>query len=413
MSAGAHGADPFPFARDRVMIVDDSEANVRLLERVLRRAGFEAVEGFTEPALALASCRSSLPDVILLDLHMPGTDGFAVMDELRPLRPEGTFLPVLVLTADAESGVKQRALAAGAKDFLTKPFDEIEVVLRVRNLLETKDLNTRLQRHNDELTAELATQQAREREQAERLERRSARIDRVLADGLVSMVFQPIVSLAGAGLVGIEALARFDDEPRRPPNEWFADAASVGRGAELELHAVRCALEQLDALPPNIYLAVNASPETAVEPAIAALLNGFPVRRVVLELTEHTRVPDYEALLRALRQLREDGLRIAADDTGAGYAGLQHLLRLRPSIVKLDIALTRDIDSDPARRALASALVAFSDEIGAVTVAEGVESVNELRSLRALGVRTAQGYHLARPGPISALRRDYTDAFGD
>ena len=110
---------------------------------------------------------------------------------------------------------------------------------------------------------------------------------------------------------------------------------------------------------------------------------------------------------------RRAGLRIAADDTGAGYSGLQHLLRLRPNVVKLDIALTRSIDVDPARRALASALVTFAGEIGAVLVAEGVESVGELRSLRALGVSAAQGYRLARPGPMSALRAEYRDTFGD
>jgi EAL domain-containing protein (putative c-di-GMP-specific phosphodiesterase class I) len=127
----------------------------------------------------------------------------------------------------------------------------------------------------------------------------------------------------------------------------------------------------------------------------------------------HTRVGDYEALDRALARARAEGIRIAADDTGAGYAGLQHLLRLRPNVVKLDIGLTRDVDHDPARRALASALVTFAGEIGAVLVAEGVETVGELRSLRSLGIPAVQGYLLGRPGPMSALRPDYRDTFGD
>jgi EAL domain-containing protein (putative c-di-GMP-specific phosphodiesterase class I) len=114
-----------------------------------------------------------------------------------------------------------------------------------------------------------------------------------------------------------------------------------------------------------------------------------------------------------LARSRAQGVRIAADDTGAGYSGLQHLLRLRPNVVKLDIALTRHIDEDPARRALASALVTFADEIGAALVAEGVETVGELRALRALGIAAAQGYLLGRPGPMSELRADYSDTFGD
>src|SRR5947209_17209858 len=151
----------------------------------------------------------------------------------------------------------------------------------------------------------------------------------------------------------------------------------------------------------------------AVVPPLATLLGGYPGDRIVLELTEHTRVQDYEALLGALGGPRSHGVRIAVDDTGAGYAGLQHLLRLRPNVLKLDIALTRSIDTDPARRALATALVGFAAEIGAVLVAEGVESVDELRSLRMLGIPAAQGFRLGRPGPVSALRDSYRDAFGD
>ena len=225
-----------------------------------------AVEGFTDPAPALDRCEESLPDVLLLDLHMPGLDGFAVMDALRSILPADAFLPVLVLTADDDAAVKQRALAAGAKDFLTKPFDAIEVVLRVRNLLETKDLYTRLQRHNAQLQAELDAQQAAERRRAEERPAKRPPNRTVLAENLLSMVFQPIVSLVDGRLVGAEALARFDAEPRRPPNEWFAEANAVGRGVELEMHAVKSALAQLGDLPPGAYMSVNASPLTAIGP---------------------------------------------------------------------------------------------------------------------------------------------------
>jgi EAL domain-containing protein (putative c-di-GMP-specific phosphodiesterase class I) len=406
-------ATPDPLAESTVMVVDDSAANVRLLSRVLRQAGVATIEGFTDPTPALERCAVARPDILLLDLHMPRMDGFAVMESLRSVVPADAFLPVLVLTADVDAAIKQQALAAGAKDFLTKPFDAIEVVLRVRNLLETKALYSILQHHNEELQAELDAQQALDRKIAEELATSAARIERVLDEQLLSMVFQPIVSLVDGRLVGTEALARFDAEPRRPPNEWFDEAQTVGRGVELELHAVSCALTLLDQLPCDTYMSVNASPATALGPGLSRILRSAPGHRIVLELTEHTRVGDYEALLHALDRSRKDGVRIAADDTGAGYSGLHHLLRLRPNVVKLDITLTRSIDVDPARRALASALVAFAAEIGAVLVAEGVESVEELRSLRALGIPAAQGFRLARPGPISELRRDYGDTFGD
>ena len=397
--------------QSRVVIGDDNASNVAVLERLLRSAGLQHLEGFTDGRLAVDRCLESPPDLLLLDLHMPGLDGFGVLDGLHAALPLGAFLPVLVLTADADAEVRQQALGAGAKDFVTKPFDPGEVVLRVRNLLETRHLYARLERRTIQLRAELDEQLARERRDAEELERRARRVDDVLAENRLSMVFQPIVSLVDGHLLGVEALARFHGEPSRPPDEWFAEAEAVGRGVELELNAAALALQQLEALPPGTYMSINASPRAAAVPGLAALVDGYPGDRIVLELTEHTQVEDYGALLAALEGPRSQGVRIAVDDTGAGYAGLQHLLRLQPNVLKLDLALTRSIDTDPARRALAAALVSFAGEIDAVLVAEGVESVSELRTLSALGVSAAQGYHLARPGPLSALPTAYGEAF--
>jgi signal transduction histidine kinase len=140
-------------ADSTVVIVDDEPANVALLDRLLGAAGVVRVHGFTDSRQALAYCAGSLPDLVLLDLHMPGLDGFSFMEALQGLVPEGGFLPVLVLTADVTHEVKERALATGAKDFLTKPLDRTEVLLRVSNLLETRALAGRLERKNRELEA--------------------------------------------------------------------------------------------------------------------------------------------------------------------------------------------------------------------------------------------------------------------
>ena len=393
-------------AASTVVIIDDKPANVALLERLLATAGVVRVHGFTNPRQALAHCASSLPDLVLLDLHMPDLNGFAFMEALQRLVPEGGFLPVLVLTADVTTEVKERALAAGAKDFLTKPFDRTEVLLRVANLLETSALYRGIQQHNAGLQADLDARTAVEREAAAEHERRQQRIEGAFAPGALTMVFQPVADLATGYVVGAEALARFACEPYRPPNEWFAEADDIGRGTELELAAIAAALDQLDQLPPATFLAVNASPATAITPELDALLAQHPAERVVLELTEHARVDDYGTLLAALDGLRRRGVRIAVDDTGAGYASFQHLLRLRPHILKLDITLTRGIDADPVRRALAAALVTFATEIGATIIAEGIEITGELSTLQHIGILWGQGYHLARPGalPLPALR---------
>ena len=122
--------------------------------------------------------------------------------------------------------------------------------------------------------------------------------------------------------------------------------------------------------------------------------------RVVLEITEHTDVEDYDRLLRALQPLRQRGLKVAVDDTGAGYASLRHILNLRPDFIKLDMDLIRHIDLDPARRALASALIAFARDTDSCIIAEGIETASEFATLRSLGVEQAQGYFLGRPMPL-------------
>jgi EAL domain-containing protein (putative c-di-GMP-specific phosphodiesterase class I) len=147
-------------------------------------------------------------------------------------------------------------------------------------------------------------------------------------------------------------------------------------------------------------MSVNISPATVLEPELTHVLEGVQADRIVLELTEHTRIDDYEPLLATLERLRDGGVRVAVDDAGAGYSGLQHVLRLRPDILKLDTTLTSGIDHDPARRALGTAMVTFAREIDAVIIAEGIETPEELETLRDLGTPWGQGFHLARPGSV-------------
>jgi len=135
----------------RILVVDDQEPNVRLLERILRRAGYANVATTTDPRQVLAMYGELDPDLIVLDLHMPHMDGFEVMEELGRRVPDGSYLPILVLTADATPQARQRALSMGARDFLTKPFDHDEALLRIRNLLETRSLHLRLKDQNEAL----------------------------------------------------------------------------------------------------------------------------------------------------------------------------------------------------------------------------------------------------------------------
>lgn len=230
-----------------------------------------------------------------------------------------------------------------------------------------------------------------------------SRILDVLERRAVTMVFQPVVELGRGRVVAVEALARFDGPPHLAPDAWFADAHAAGLGTELELLAIEQALVVLDQLPNNFLVGVNASPTTIASPSLHHLLSAVDGSRVAVEITEHMAVDDYAHLRRRLTALRVLGVRLAIDDTGSGYASFRHILSLSPEFIKLDLALTRGIDTDPARRALAAALAGFVRESGAQLVAEGIETEAELATVRDLGIPFAQGYHLGRPAPLATL----------
>lgn len=149
-------ADEAALQLAKILIVDDEEANVRLLERTLQRWGYTNLISTTDSREAMPLFEQHRPDLILLDLMMPHIDGFTVMETVNSSLPEGVFLPILVLTADANPQVKRRALSAGAKDFLTKPFDQTELLLRIMNMLETRFLHIQLANQNQILEQKVA-----------------------------------------------------------------------------------------------------------------------------------------------------------------------------------------------------------------------------------------------------------------
>jgi EAL domain-containing protein (putative c-di-GMP-specific phosphodiesterase class I) len=229
------------------------------------------------------------------------------------------------------------------------------------------------------------------------------RIERILTGDGFSIVLQPIISLSNGHVVAVEALSRFDIWPQRAPDYWFAQAESVGLGSTLELFAIQRALSLLPDLPEPLCMGVNAGPATVGSPELVTLLSASTPTRIIVELTEHVGVEDYPGLRSALKTVRRSGSRVALDDTGTGFASLSLLLEVAPELIKLDRALTRDIDADPVRRALARALVSFADEVGAEVIAEGIETAAELAVLVELGITYGQGFRLARPGDLDDL----------
>jgi EAL domain-containing protein (putative c-di-GMP-specific phosphodiesterase class I) len=226
-------------------------------------------------------------------------------------------------------------------------------------------------------------------------------VSRLIDQGGPALAFQPVFDLERARIIGVEALSRFPDASRST-TQWFAAAGAVGLTVELELAAVRRALSALPQIPAHIGLAVNAS-ATTLSAGLVEMITETDAERLLVEITEHERIADAPEVTDALERLRRLGVRFAADDVGAGYAGLEQLVRLRPEIIKMDCSLTQGIDTDPARRAVATGLVHVAEEIGGGVVAEGIETVSELRTTRETGIRYGQGFLLGSP---TAVLRD-------
>lgn len=261
--------------------------------------------------------------------------------------------------------------------------------------LNERDLDT-LRLFADFAGRLLETQAKEQQEQQDRL----ARINEVINDHAYNVVYQPIVNVLQNSVVGYEALARFSGEPQRSPDLWFGEAEQVGLQCELEMALVQEALKGLGGIRQDRYLSLNVSPETILAGAVETLLDGHPLDRLMLEVTEHASVRDYDLITEALEPMRAKGLLLAVDDAGAGYASFRHILKLKPDVIKLDGSLIRNIDTSRDCRALASALIRFGQDTGCKIVAECVETEAELAILRELQVSKAQGYLLGSPMPL-------------
>jgi EAL domain-containing protein (putative c-di-GMP-specific phosphodiesterase class I)/DNA-binding NarL/FixJ family response regulator len=380
MPLGRRAADPRGGSFDVVL----AEPDPRTLEAVA--AVIDGVEGLRLVGLAqtlhhaVSLAARHAPQVIIVGGTLP-TGGAAAIGSLRAAAPKARFVGLVRRGhPDMTLSLVRGGVDALVIDDVTGP-TVLSAITRV-----LRDQEGRF--HTGEAaTAAIADQQ------------RVERVADVIAGGQLAVAMQPILDLGSERPRGFEALARFPSDPSRGPDVWFAEARRVGLGEELELLAVRRALDVLDQVADDAFLAINVSPATAELDALCEQLEGIGSGRVVLELTEHAPVDDYRALRRALARLRELGVRVAVDDCGAGFSSLSHVAQLAPEFLKLDGVLCRDMRS-PVQSALARALVSFAADIGSTVVAEGIEHGDDLAVLRDLGVQLGQGYLLAPPASV-------------
>lgn len=226
-----------------------------------------------------------------------------------------------------------------------------------------------------------------------------AEIESCIRERTFVLAYQPIVHLDTGAVAGVEALCRFDDGA--PRERRFRQSERLGLAADLDLAIIERALDEVAALPDGD-IWVNLSPSSILDERLCELLvdGDFARDRLVIEVTEHARIPDYEKAQDQLAEIRKSGIRLAVDDAGAGYSTFQHILSLRPDLIKMDRSITHDVASDSARRALAAALALFGADIGATIVAEGVETADEIAALRRAGIHWGQGFALGPPAML-------------
>ena len=382
----------------RTLIADDDPEVRSVLIDIIERADSLELVGVAEDAQqAIELAGRQRPDAALLDVKMPG-GGARAAREIRASRPRTA---IIALSAHEDARSVQEMLAAGAYNYLVKGTSPQALVEAIRSSVDGQvRLSAQTASH---VVGELASRLEHEREADERRTVWEEQIRTVLADGGIECVFQPIVALDSGEIVGFEALARFESEPARSPGAWFAEATSLGWALELEIAAVEAAIASHDRLPPSAFIALNVSPASIVSPRLLETVGRIPLRRVVVEMTEHAPIADYPTLRSVLTTLRASGARLAVDDVGAGHASLRHILQLDPDLIKLDVSLTREIDRQRTQQALARALVTFAREVDATVVAVGIETASEMAVIRDLGVPLGQGYHLGRPGSAQAF----------
>jgi EAL domain-containing protein (putative c-di-GMP-specific phosphodiesterase class I) len=224
-----------------------------------------------------------------------------------------------------------------------------------------------------------------------------AKLERLIAGDGLTMAVQPIVDVRTGSVHAYEALARFEGSTGSPLH-WFTMATTLGKREQLEHACLRAALGLFEQRPTGVGLSLNLSAPVLLDPLTLKMFDDLgDLDGLIVEITEETLVQSDTQLRTAIAPLRERGARLAVDDMGAGYSGLRQITSVRPSYLKLDRSLISGIDHDQDRAALVGALVGYSNQVGSLVIAEGIEHSAELRVLGELGAPLVQGYYTGRP----------------
>jgi EAL domain-containing protein (putative c-di-GMP-specific phosphodiesterase class I) len=371
----------------RALIADDDEAVLRAHARVLRSKGYN-VEAVTNGAAAVQMLRKIAFDVVLLDIDMPQMNGIELLERVRA---QDLDVPVVLITGAPTVDAAIQAIELGALRLLVKPVDPARLVKVTDDAVSLHAL-------------------ARAKRTALALVGESGRLVGDRAGLVVSferaleslyVAYQPIVCLSKRKVFGYEALLR-SREPTLPNPQAVLDAAErLERLPELGRQIRAMAVKPLGQLENDMTLFVNLHPTDLLDEDLFSRRGLFTAAaaRIVLEVTERASLDGIPDVRARVSSLRSNGFRLALDDLGAGYAGLNSFALIEPEFVKLDMVLVRDIAQEPTKRTLVRTMISMCKELGLEVIAEGIETTEERDVLLQAGCDLMQGYLFGRPGP--------------
>jgi len=369
-----------------VLVVDDEVDLLTAYARALTAARF-SVDKASNGKQAIELLAVKRFDAIVSDISMPELDGIGL---LRAVRGQDLDVPVVLVTGGASLETALAAVEYGALRYLKKPIDNAALVAVVRQAVNLGKM-ARLKREAIELLGD----------QSKTLgDRASLEIafKRAL-DGLW-MAYQPIVQSSQRRLIAYEALLR-STEPSLPHPGAIVDAAQRLNALPQLGRAIRQHVANTVAKTPIPQVFVNLHPSDLLDDDLysrEAPLSRIATR-VVLEITERASLDDVSEVPMRIARLRQLGFRVAIDDVGAGYAGLNSIASLEPEFMKIDMALVRDVDVSAVKQKLIAAMSSLCTDLNIIVIAEGIETKQERETVRRLGCDTMQGYLFAKPGP--------------